>query len=81
MLRKALASCAATSCVECNCSITVSVRVAPRYMRSDNGPEFVSRAILTWVRESNIETALSDLGRPWQNGTDERFNGRFEMNI
>jgi putative transposase len=50
-------------------------------MRSDNGPEFVSRAILTWVRESNIETALSDLGRPWQNGTDERFNGRFAMNI
>ena len=54
----------------------VSERGAPRYMRSDNGPEFVSNAILTWIHESNIETALSDPGKPWQNGTDESFNGR-----
>jgi len=25
---------------------------------------------------SNIEAALNDLGRPWQNRTDESFNGR-----
>lgn len=54
----------------------VSERGAPRYMRSDNGPEFVSNAILTWIHESNIETALNDPGKPWQNGTDESFNGR-----
>jgi putative transposase len=54
----------------------ISARGAPRYMRSDNGPEFVSHAILTWIRESNIETALNDPGKPWQNGTDESFNGR-----
>ena len=53
-----------------------SERGAPRYMRSDNGPEFVSNAILTWIHESNIETALNDPGNPWQNGTDESFNGR-----
>ena len=45
-------------------------------MRSDNGSEFVSHAILTWIRESNIQTALNDPGEPWQNGTDESFNGR-----
>ena len=28
----------------------VSVRGAPRYLRSDNGSEFVSRAILRWLR-------------------------------
>jgi putative transposase len=50
---------------------------APRYLRSDNGPEFVSLAILKWAAESGMEMALSDLGKPWQNGADESFNGKF----
>ena len=29
----------------------VSVHGAPRYLRSDNGPEFVSRAILRWLQQ------------------------------
>jgi putative transposase len=36
----------------------VSVYGAPRYLRSDNGPEFVSRAILKWLTEANIDTRL-----------------------
>ena len=55
----------------------VSVRGAPRYLRSDNGPEFVSRAILAWTIDANIETALIDPGKPWQNGANESFNGKF----
>jgi putative transposase len=55
----------------------VSVRGAPRYLRSDNGPEFVSRAILAWTIEAKIETALIDPGKPWQNGANESFNGKF----
>jgi putative transposase len=55
----------------------VSVRGAPRYLRSDNGPEFVSAAILRWVATENIETAHIAPGKPWQNGTDESFNGKF----
>jgi putative transposase len=56
----------------------VSVRGAPRYLRSDNGPEFVSRAILHWLaNEAKIETALIDPGKPWQNGANESFNGKF----
>ena len=27
---------------------------APRYLRSDNGPEFASRAILDWIVTSNF---------------------------
>jgi putative transposase len=46
------------------------------FLRSDNGPEFVSQAILRWAAESGIGTALIDPGKPWQNGTDESFNGR-----
>lgn len=55
----------------------ISVRGAPRYLRSDNGPEFVSTALLKWVLEQGIETALIDPGKPWQNGTNESFNGKF----
>src|SRR5262249_45955221 len=53
-----------------------SVHGAPRYLRSDNAPEFVARAILRWLLEAQIETALIDPGKPWQNATDESFNGR-----
>ena len=55
----------------------VSVRGAPRHMRSDNGPEFVSRAVLQWLSATKIETALIDPGKPWQNGANESFNGKF----
>lgn len=55
----------------------VSVRGAPAYIRSDNGPEFVSKAILKWLTDSGIETAFIDPGKPWQNGANESFNGKF----
>jgi putative transposase len=55
----------------------VSQHGAPKYLRSDNGPEFVSKAVLKWLMQSNIDTALIDPGKPWQNGADESFNGKF----
>lgn len=55
----------------------ISMRGAPRYLRSDNGPEFVSVALLKWVSEQGMECALIDPGKPWQNGTTESFNGKF----
>ena len=55
----------------------VSAHGAPTYLRSDNGPEFVSRAVLRWLQAAQVETALNDPGKPWQNGADESFNGKF----
>jgi putative transposase len=55
----------------------VSIHGAPKHLRSDNGPEFVSRAVLRWLAEAKIETALIDPGKPWQNAAGESFNGRF----
>jgi putative transposase len=55
----------------------VSVRGAPSYLRSDNGSEFISKAILRWLLEEKVQTALIDPGKPWQNGTNESFNGKF----
>jgi len=45
-------------------------------LRADNGPEFVSGAIVRWLGDERIDTAHIDPGKPWQNGTDESFNGR-----
>lgn len=55
----------------------VATRGAPKVLRSDNGPEFVSRALLAWILGSGIDTGLIEPGKPWQNGTCESFNGRF----
>lgn len=55
----------------------VSLHGAPRYLRSDNGPEFVSRAVLRWLQTAGIDTAAIDPGKPWQNGMNESFNGKF----
>jgi len=49
----------------------------PRYLRSDNGPEFVSKALLEWVTKESLQLALIEPGKPWQNGTNESFNGKF----
>jgi putative transposase len=55
----------------------VSVHGAPKYLRSDNGSEFVSRSVLRWLNQSKISTACIDPGKPWQNGSNESFNGKF----
>jgi putative transposase len=49
----------------------------PRYLRSDNGPEFVSKALLEWAMKESLQIALIEPGKPWQNGTNESFNGKF----
>jgi len=55
----------------------ISTRGAPKVLRSDNGPEFVSRALLKWAMAGGLELALIEPGKPWQNGTAESFNGKF----
>jgi putative transposase len=55
----------------------ISVHGAPKVLRSDNGPEFVSRALLRWAGAEHLDIALIDPGKPWQNGTAESFNGKF----
>jgi len=55
----------------------VSLHGAPKYLRSDNGPEFVSAQLLQWAVDQKLETILIEPGKPWQNGTNESFNGKF----
>jgi putative transposase len=47
-----------------------SERGNPTVLRSDNGPEFVSKAILHWAVANRLETELIEPSKPWQNATN-----------
>jgi len=51
-------------------------RGVPKYLRSDNGPEFVSRAVCQWLENSGCQTLFIKPGSPWENGYIESFNDK-----
>jgi putative transposase len=54
----------------------ISVRGTLCRLRSYGDQEFVFAALLSWMIGQGIETVLIDPGKPWQNGTNESFNGQ-----
>jgi ABC-type multidrug transport system fused ATPase/permease subunit len=50
---------------------------APKYLRSDNGSEFIAKIVQRWLKENRIKTIYIEPGSPWQNGFVESFHGRF----
>jgi len=52
------------------------IRGRPRYLRSDNGPEFASKAAGTWLHKARVGTLFIEPGAPWENGYVESFNGK-----
>lgn len=48
---------------------------APAQLRSDNGAEFVAKAVQGWLALAGVQTLYIEPGKPWQNGKEERFNG------
>jgi len=53
------------------------VRAAPKFIRSDNGPEFIAQALRDWLKVSGVGTLYIEPGAPWENGFNESFNSRF----
>ena len=51
-------------------------RGTAEYIRSDNGPEFVARAIKEWLEEHKVRSIFINPGSPWENSYVESFNGR-----
>jgi putative transposase len=51
-------------------------RGVPAYMRSDNGPEFVAKAVREWLGRVGVHTLYIEPGSPWENGYGESFNGK-----
>ena len=51
-------------------------RGAPRFIRSDNGPEFIAQAVKRWLAASGVETLYIEPGAPWENAYSETFISR-----
>jgi putative transposase len=52
------------------------LRGVPEHIRSDNGPEFVAKAVRDWIGAVGVKTAYIERGSPWENGFIESFNAR-----
>jgi transposase InsO family protein len=52
------------------------LRGVPGHIRSDNGPEFVAKAVQDWIAAVGARTAYIAPGSPWENGYIESFNAR-----
>jgi transposase InsO family protein len=48
----------------------------PEHLRSDNGPEFCSKAVRKWLKRLAVKTLFIEPGSPWENGYVESFNGK-----
>ena len=52
------------------------LRGLPVHIRSDNGPEFVAKAVRDWIAAVGAKTAFIEPGSPWENGYCESFNSK-----
>ena len=52
-------------------------RGEPKFIRSDNGPEFIAKAVKGWLEVSGVKTLYIEPGSPWENAYSETFNSRF----
>ena len=48
----------------------------PEHIRSDNGPEFIAKAIRRWLKQLGVKTLYVEPGSPWENGYAESFHSR-----
>lgn len=48
----------------------------PKFIRSDNGPEFIAHKLRDWLHSLEVKTLYIEPGSPWENGYCESFNGR-----
>jgi putative transposase len=49
----------------------------PKAIRTDQGPEFTSRAFMAWAHSRGVKHLIDDAGKPTQNAYIESFNGKF----
>ena len=54
---------------------------APKMIRCDNGPEFISQSLRDWCRFNHADTGYIEPGAPWQNPFVESFNGHLRREL
>jgi len=50
----------------------------PGAIRSDNGPEFIARAVRKWLAARKVGSLYIAPGSPWENEYSESFNSRMK---
>jgi transposase InsO family protein len=53
-----------------------AMRGVPKFIRSDNGSEFMAQAIRRWLQQVDVEALYIEPGSPWENGFAESFHSR-----
>jgi len=53
-----------------------AIRGVPEFIRSDNGPEFISRRVQQFLETIDVGSSFIEPGSPWQNGYVESFHSR-----
>jgi transposase InsO family protein len=53
-----------------------AIRGYPKFIRSDNGPEFACQAVKNYLKDSGVGSLFIEPDSPWENGYIESFNGK-----
>ena len=53
----------------------------PKHIRSDNGPEFVAKKLVRWLKKLEVGPLFIQPGSPWENGYCESFNGKMRYEL
>ena len=61
--------------IEVLCGLFVAHGV-PSHIRSDNGPEFIAKALREWLERSSAGPLYIQPGSPWENGYAESFHSK-----
>src|SRR5215208_842202 len=56
-------------------------RGEPTFIRSDNGPEFIAKAVKQWLELCGVRTLYIEPGSPWENAYSETFISRFSDEV
>ena len=53
----------------------------PEFVRSNNGPEFIAKKLVTWMKGLQVQPLFIAPGSPWENGYCESFNGKMRYEL
>jgi transposase InsO family protein len=57
------------------------LRGVPVHIRSDNGPDFIAKAVRDWIAAVGARAAYIEPGSPWENGYCESFNSKLRNEL
>jgi putative transposase len=61
--------------------LLIQINGKPKYIRTDNGPEFRSFEYEDWMKENGVTPVYTEPGNPMQNGYIERLNRTFREDV